>query len=172
MESTSPSESSDSPAPEQSVQDQTTTADHLIASLQAAFMDRRQAYKTEMDHVFNSTQTEITNCFKGLDSDLEPNLIKNLIRFNTACRGFEAKCLAITDIGEKFDDHRVCVIHSKLPNLTWAQKECNDLEEQIATHFTERDKLFTSFEESADTIRSLHVSYPSVEVTHDFTWPS
>jgi hypothetical protein len=79
----------------------------LTEDLRNAFANRGQASKTEMAHIFVSTNTEVKNCFKFLDDNLEPTIGKEIIRFSNACKHAEKKCLRIAEIIDKFETHKV-----------------------------------------------------------------
>lgn len=131
----------------------------LTGSLRDALVDRGQASKSEMAHIFVSTNTEVKNCVNSLDNEVEPSIGKELLRFNMACKDEERQCLGFAEIIEKFQGHNVCLytLFLRLPTLTWLQAACNRLEEQIAAHFAECDALYARFEEFADRTRTLRV---------------
>ena len=130
----------------------------LTGSLRNALVNRGQASKSEMAHIFVSINMEVKNCVKSLDEEVEPSIGKELIRFNTACKDEERQCLDFAEIIEKFEAHNVCLYTPFLRLYSHGfQAACNRLEEQIAVHFAECDALYTRFEEFADRTRTLRV---------------
>ena len=87
--------------------DENPSVHALTGDLRDAFVDRGQVSKTEIAHIFVSTNIEVKNCFKTLDEIVVPTIRKELIRFNIACREEETQCLGFAEIIEKFENHNV-----------------------------------------------------------------
>jgi hypothetical protein len=79
----------------------------LSQSLRDAFANRGQASKSELAHIFVATNIEVKDGFKVLDDNVEPTLGKEIVKFNTACKDAERRCLRVTEIIEKVEAHNV-----------------------------------------------------------------